>query len=319
MALPESAREYIAAQVERLRAMPRKKRIVFPEGDDKRVIEVAARLKAEGLVEPIVIEKTTDRYARLYHERRRAKGITEVEAAQAAAQRLNYAALMVAAGEADAMIGSAIYTTAEYVRAVLQSIGLRFGVRRVSSAHVMAVQARNFGHGGLMVLSDAAIMAEPEPIELAEIAIATAATARAVLGTEPLLAMLSFSTKGSAKHKEAQKVVDALRYVQARAPHLRVDGELQADAALVPSVGQAKALGSPVAGRANTLIFPDLNSANIGYKLVERLGRGALLAVLLQGTAKPASIIPRGCTVEDAYNTAIITAVQAQAALAAAT
>jgi phosphate acetyltransferase len=180
------------------------------------------------------------------------------------------------------------------------------------------VRPRNYGHDGLLVFSDAAIIAVPTAVELAEIAIATAATTRAVLSAEPRVALLSFSTKGSAKHKEVDKVLGALRYVRERAPDLNIDGELQADAALVPSVGQSKSPGSPVAGRANTLIFPDLNSANIGYKLVERLGEGALLAVMLQGTSKPASIISRGCSAEDAVNTAILTAVQAQRAQAAA-
>ncbi len=330
MALPQSAVDYIAAQVARLRGFRVKRKIVFPEGDDARVLEAASRLAREGLVEPVLIGKGAApgvtfidpaasplqaKYAALYHERRRAKGITELEAAQAVLHRLYFAALMVSAGDADAIVGSAVHTTAEYVRAVLQCMDLRF--RRLSSAHVLAVHPRQYGHRGLLVFSDAAIIAVPTAVELADIAIATAATARAVLDTEPLVAMLSFSTKGSAKHREVDKVVEAIKYIRQRAPQLNVDGELQADAALVPSVGQTKSPGSPVAGHANTLVFPDLNSANIGYKLVERLGDGALLAVLLQGTVKSASIISRGCTAEDAYNTAIITAVQAGSARAA--
>ncbi len=333
MALPESASGYIEEQAQRLRSMRARKRIVFPEGDDPRVLEAAARLAREELVEPVLIGKgpapgvtfidpaaspLAAKYSGLYYERRRAKGITQMEAREAAAHRLNFAALMVNAGDAGAMVGSCVHTTAEYVRAVLQCIGLRPGFRRLSSAHILAVRPRNFGHRGLLVFSDAAILASPSAVELAEIAIASAATARAVFNTEPLVAMLSFSTKGSAKHRDVDKVIEALRCVRERAPEIKVDGELQADAALVPSVGQTKSPGSPVAGYANTLIFPDLNSANIGYKLVERLGEGALLAVLLQGTARPASIISRGCTAEDAYNTAIITAVQAEGALAAA-
>lgn len=337
MAIPESAAAFMAEQIQRLRKCTTRRKLVFPEGDDSRVLEAAGRLAREGILEPVLIGRPpanapagvtfidpassplTRKYAGLYYDRRRAKGLTQMEAEQIAAGRLHFAALMVTAGDADGMVGSAVHTTAETVRAVLQCIDLGRGFRRLSSAHVLAVHPRQYGHNGLLVFSDAAIIAVPSAVELAEIALASAATARAVLGVEPLVALLSFSTKGSAKHKEADKVVSALKYIRERAPELAVDGELQADAALVPAVGRSKSPGSLVAGRANTLIFPDLNSANIGYKLVERLGDGALLAVLLQGMAKPASVISRGCSAEDAFNTAVITAVQAGSARAAAT
>jgi len=332
MSLPESARVYSAAQIERIRRFPTKKKIVFPEGNDPRILEGAGRLAAEGLVAPLLIgtppagapagltfidpaaSPLARKYAALCFERRRAKGITQMEAAEIAARPLWFAALMVTAGDADAMVGSAVFTTAETVRAGLQCIDMRPGFRRLSSVHIMAVQDRRYGHDGLLAFSDAAIQIEPAPTELAEIAIATAHTARAVFNAEPIVALLSFSTKGSARHPLADKIVEALRYIRHRAPDLHVDGELQADAALVPAVGQSKAPGSTVAGRANVLIFPDLNSANIGYKLVERLGSGALLAVLFQGLAKPVNIVSRGCSAEDVYTTAIITAVQAAGA-----
>jgi len=332
MSLPESARTYIAAQIERIRRFPARKKLVFPEGNDPRILEGAARLAAEGLVEPLLVGKPpagasagltfidpaesplAEKYTRLYFERRRAKGITQMEAAEMAARPLWFAALMVTAGDADGTIGSAVFTTAETVRADLQCIDMRPGFRRLSSVHIMAVQDRRYGCDGLLAFSDAAIQVEPAPVELAEIAIATAQTARAVFNTEPAVALLSFSTKGSAKHPLVDKIVETLRYIRHRAPDLHVDGELQADAALVPAVGQSKAPGSTVAGRANVLIFPDLNSANIGYKLVERLGDGALLAVLFQGLAKPANIVSRGCSAKDVYTTAIITAVQAEGA-----
>ncbi len=335
MAFPQPATEFIDRQVQRLRRSKRR-RLVFPEGDDARVLEAAARLARENLVQPILIGKPpaaapagvtfinppesplTRKYAALYFDRRRAKGLTQIEAAEAAQHRLRFAALMVTAGDAEGFVGSAVHTTADTVRAVLQCIDLKPGFRRLSSVHILAVQSRAFGYKGLFAFSDAAIIAVPNAVELAEIAIATAGTARAVFDAEPLVAMLSFSTKGSAQHKEVDKVVSALKYIRERAPRLNVDGELQADAALVPSVGQSKCPGSTVAGRANVLVFPDLNSANIGYKLVERLGDGALLAVLLQGIAKPASLISRGCSVEDAVNTAILTAVQAEGSNAAA-
>jgi phosphate acetyltransferase len=336
MSFPESAAAFMTQQAERLRRAPKRIKIVFPEGDDARVIEAASRLARDGLLDPVLIGRApaqapagvqfldpaqsplTKKYAALLYERRRAKGVTEIEAAEIARGRLYFAALMVTAGDADGFVGSAVHTTADTVRAVLHSMDLRPGFRRLSSVHILAVQDRSYGRDGLLAFSDAAIIAVPSAVELAEIAIASADTARALFNAEPLVALLSFSTKGSAKHKEVDKVTGALKYIRERAPRLNVDGELQADAALVPSVGKSKSPGSPVAGAANVLIFPDLNSANIGYKLVERLGNAALLAVLLQGTVKPVSIISRGCSVEDAVNTAILTAVQAESARAAA-
>lgn len=331
--IPAAASEYVAEQGARLRAAGRRPRIVFPEGDDARVVEASARLAAGGIIEPILIGKgqaagvrfaepeaspELPKYAAIFHERRRAKGITQMEALRMAAHRLNFAALMAAAGGADAVIGGCVHTTAEYVRSVLQCIGMQAGYRRASSAHIMAVRDRTFGCGGLLVFSDAAIQVTPSAAELAEMAIAASATTRAILVTEPLVALLSFSTKGSARHRAAGKVSEALKYVRVRAPELRIDGELQADAALVATIGRSKAPGSAVAGRANTLVFPDLNSANIGYKLVERLGNGALLAVALQGVARPAGLISRGCSAEDVFNAAIVTAAQAGRRAAAA-
>jgi phosphate acetyltransferase len=282
MPFPQAALEFMARQRQRLRGS-RKRRIVFPEGDDPRVLEAAARLASEATLEPLLVGRApaaapagvtfvdpeasplARKYATLYHERRKAKGVTLLEAGRAARHRLAFAALMVAAGDADGFVGSAVHTTAETVRAVLQSIDLKIGFRRLSSAHILAVQDPRYGHHGLLAFSDAAILAVPTAVELAEIAIATAGTARALFDAEPLVALLSFSTKGSARHKEVDKVVAALKYIRERAPELNADGELQADAALVPAVGRAKAPGSTVAGRANVLIFPDLNSANIGY------------------------------------------------------
>jgi phosphate acetyltransferase len=304
-------------------------RIVFPEGQDPRVLAAAGRLASDGLLDPILVgtrpasppagvtfiqPETSPRlgvYASIYHERRRARGVTAMEAERIARNPLYFAKLMVAAGDADGSVGGASTSTAEAVRAALHCIGTHPSTRTVSSVFIMAVHDRAFGHNGLLALADCAIVVEPTAVQLAEIAIATAGSTRVLLDTEPVVALLSFSTKGSTKHKAVDKVVEALRVIRARAPELHADGELQADAALVPAVGSAKAPGSTVAGRANTLIFPDLASANIAYKMVERLGGAVAIGPFLQGMAKAGNDLSRGCSAEDVYNVGVITALDA--------
>ncbi|HLK51438.1 MAG TPA: phosphate acetyltransferase [Bryobacteraceae bacterium] len=329
-AVPESAKLFMAGLIDRARR--RRRTIVFPEGSDARVQEAAVRLARDGVVNPVLIgakpknpaagltfvdpahAPTAEKYSALYYERRRSKGIAQVEAAEIARRPLYFAALMVAAGDADGSVGGAANTTAETVRAALHCIGPDPRVHLVSSVFVMALQDRAQGHNGLMAFADCAVVIDPSPVELAEITIATAHSARILLGTEPVVALLSFSTKGSGKHPQVDAVVEALRVVRARAPEILVDGELQADAAVSDLVGRSKAPGSRVAGRANTLVFPNLVSANIAYKLLERLGGAAAIGPFLQGLAKPANDLSRGCSTEDIYNVAVVTALQSDSA-----
>lgn len=326
MEAPPSAQQFLARQLERLRRLAARRRIVFPEGTDPRIIEAAFRLKQEGLIEPILIASNApgglavadptnhpkrQSYANLYLERRRSKGVTAMEAAKAAENPLVFAGLMVASGDADGFVGGAATTTAETFRAAVSTIGTRTGVRTVSGVMITCVHDQQFGADGVLAMADPALIVDPTASQLADIAIATAETTRTVIGVEPAVALLSFSTKGSAKHPWVEKVREARRIVEARAPGLHIDGELQADAALVDAVGRSKAPGSTVAGRANTLIFPDVGSANIGVKLVERLGGAVNTGPFFQGLAKPANDLPRGCLAEDIYRVAIVTALQA--------
>lgn len=322
------------------RAKSNKQRIVLPEATEERTLRAADKVLAEGVANIILIgnpaeinslaekwglkniDKATiidpennpksEEYATLLAELRKKKGMTIEQARELVKDPLYLGCMIIKTGDADGQISGALSTTGETLRPALQIIKCAPGITCVSGAMLLITKEPQYGENGVLVVGDVAVTPMPDAHQLAQIAVCTAQTAKSVAGfAEPRVAMLSFSTKGSAKHEVVDKVVEATKLAKEMDPELKIDGELQADAALVPSVGEKKAPGSEIAGKANVLVYPCLEVGNISYKMVQRLGGAEAIGPVLQGIARPVNDLSRGCSVDDIYKLVAITACQA--------
>ncbi|MBK3519202.1 phosphate acetyltransferase [Carboxylicivirga marina] len=321
------------------RASENKKRIVLPEGLEERTLRAANTILIEGFAEVILIgnpdkvneaatgfglesisqatvvdpenHEKMDAYADMMVEIRKKKGLTKEEALKLIKNPLFLAVMMIKAGDADGEVAGADNATGDVLRPAFQYVKTAPGISVVSGAFIMILKDKQFGEDGMMVFADCAVHPNPTAEELAEIAVATGRTTKAIAGFEPKVAMLSFSTKGSAKHEMVDKVANATKLAQEMAPDMKIDGELQSDAAIIPEIGQKKAPGSDIAGQANVLVFPTLETGNIAYKLVQRMAQAEAIGPVLQGMAAPINDLSRGCSVSDIVNLVAITANQA--------
>ncbi|MBA7498601.1 Phosphate acetyltransferase [subsurface metagenome] len=327
------------SQLIREKAKKNPKIIVLPEGEEPRMIKAAETIINEGFASLILLGREENikskarelgvelpneikiinpkdseklkEYAESYYQLRKNKGMSSDEAYQLLENPLYFGALMVYHDDADGLVAGSINATGDVFRPALQTIKTAPGINIVSSSFVMVVPDCPYGENGIMVFADCALNPEPNAEQLADVAIASAATGKALVGFEPRVAMLSFSTKGSSKHPLVDKVIEATKIAKEKKPELLIDGELQADAALIPSIGERKAPNSKIAGKANVLIFPDLHSGNIAYKLIERLAKAEAIGPISQGMRKPVNDLSRGCNAEDIVNVVAITVLQA--------